>query len=254
MRYLFSVFLGLCLSVVAGASPASPTKADADSAYQNKDYAKAIALYEELVRQTPSSDLYYNMGNAYFRQDQIGQAVLAYERALHFNPEHKDARHNIELVRSRLTDRFPSSSSFFAVGWTSWITSKNVTTWVAWSLLWAVLTIVLSLLYRLSYHLWLRKIGFFGAILTLVCFLLATTFAFLQRQAFYNNSRAVVMVESATTYNSPTENSTPSRTLHTGTTVNVLEHFGKTWVQIELPDGKIVWIKSDVIEDVLTEL
>ena len=72
------------------------TKAQADSAYINKDYAQAIEIYESLLKQGESGEIYYNLGNAYFKHDELGRAILNYERALLLQPGNNDVNANLD--------------------------------------------------------------------------------------------------------------------------------------------------------------
>lgn len=254
MRFLFSLLLGFSLSLGVSATQLSFSKERADSAYQAQNYAEAITQYEAIVKEFPSADIYYNMGNAHFRQKKMGKAVLAYERALRLSPEHQDARNNLALVRSRLTDRFSSNASILSKSLFGIINKKSVSLWVAWSLVGAIATILFALLYRVSIHIWLQKTGFYGALAAFSLFLICTTFALIQRNAFYNNTRAVIIATSVQSFSSPTESSSRTRLLHEGTTIDILEQSGKDWIQVELPDGHVVWLKKDAIEKIVTEL
>lgn len=251
MRYILSLLLDFGFSLTIALAQ-SPTQETADSAYQTQDYEKAIAQYHSLLKVAPSADIFYNMGNAHFRQKEMGKAVLAYERALHLSPNHQDARYNLEIVRSRLTDRFSPKPTLLSNILSEFIETQNVSTWVGWSLVYALCTLLLALIYRLSTPIWLRKIGFFGAIISLIFFFTFTAFALVQRNAFYNNTRAVIIATSVQSYSSPTESSNKARLLHEGTTIDIIEHSGQDWLQAELPDGSAVWLKKNAIEEVIT--
>ena len=93
------------------------TKADGDNEYSRGNYQQAIRDYEELLKQTKSADLYYNLGNAYYRTDNITQAVLAYERALLLSPGDDDIRFNLQMARSKTIDKITPRSEMFFVTW-----------------------------------------------------------------------------------------------------------------------------------------
>lgn len=87
----------------------------ADSAYNREDYRAAIDLYRAAIAADgPSTVVYYNLGNAYYRNDNIGKAVVAYERALRIDPTNDQARQNLSFVRSRIQDRPEDDSTFLA--------------------------------------------------------------------------------------------------------------------------------------------
>ena len=75
--------------------------ANADSLYLKKEYYSAIKYYEESLKKDGlSSDVYYNLGNAYYRSNMLGKSILNYERALRLDPENSDAKFNLELYRA----------------------------------------------------------------------------------------------------------------------------------------------------------
>lgn len=233
----------------AAAGPLRPDKAVADSLYTARDYAEAVRHYAALADSLPSSDVYYNLGNAHYRQKNYAQAVLAYERALRLNPDNDDAQFNITLVRTRLADSFGKSSEMFFVSWIrAWVKSHSVMHWTAFSLLWLVVFFVCLAVYLVGSRLSLRKVGFFGAIFAVLCFLLTTTFAIVQRYNFYNNTDAVILASELQLYASPSASSKQVRTIHEGTTVTIIDSEGKSWHQVVLPDGTEAWMPAKGFE------
>ena len=109
MKRFFIIICCLTLAIPFwGAS-----KIDADSAYVRGDYAQAIALYEELLEEGESSEVYYNLGNSYFKADNIGKSILNYERALLLNPGNSDIRANLDIARSKTQDNLVSTPDIF---------------------------------------------------------------------------------------------------------------------------------------------
>ena len=144
------------------------TKAEADSAYVRGEYQQAITQYESLLKQGASADLYYNLGNAYYRTENITRAVLNYERALLLAPSDRDIRFNLQMARSKTTDKItPEQEMFFVTWYHSLVNLASVDGWARTALLSLALAIVLALLYLFSERIWLRKVGFFGAIFAL---------------------------------------------------------------------------------------
>ena len=104
---IYSILLGISTLV----ADASDLTAKADSAYMNDQFAEAARLYLEAAEQEgTSSDLYYNIGNSYYRQNKLGEAILYYERAIRLDPLNKDARTNLEFVNTRICLLYPSPS------------------------------------------------------------------------------------------------------------------------------------------------
>ena len=107
------VLLALMMSVTSQAV----TKQNADAEYAKGNYMQAIKDYEELLKSGASVDLYYNLGNAYYRTDNITRAVINYERALLLAPGDKDVRFNLQMARSKTIDKITPESEMFFVTW-----------------------------------------------------------------------------------------------------------------------------------------
>lgn len=106
------------------------TKAEADSAYVRGQYQQAISLYESLLEQGSSADVFYNLGNAYYRTENIPEAVLNYERALLLSPGDRDIRFNLQIARSRTFDKIvPESEMFFVTWYRSLVSMMSVDGW-----------------------------------------------------------------------------------------------------------------------------
>lgn len=255
MRHYLLVFL-LSLGTWGSlqAAETAPIKAKADSAYADRLYAQAVELYTEVLAETPSSMVYYNLGNAQFRLRQYPQAVLAYERALWLDPSNEDARFNLELVRTRLSDRFSQPKGMFFVTWLSGlISSRSATDWSFWAFVSLLLGGLFVGIYRADLPLILRKLGFAASLVALFAFLFDLVAAGYQTMAYRHNARAVVMVEQVQTYSSPTTSSKRTMLLHEGTTVEVLNKSDEQWLQVALPDGTEVWALAKQFTPVVIE-
>ncbi|MBR6648598.1 MAG: tetratricopeptide repeat protein, partial [Bacteroidaceae bacterium] len=98
--------------------PVSKSVLQGDSAYAKADYATAIAVYEAILAEgNEAASLYYNLGNAYFKSDEIAKAILNYERALLLDPSDKDIRFNLEFARSKTVDKVTEGYTIFFVRW-----------------------------------------------------------------------------------------------------------------------------------------
>ena len=82
--------------------------ADANQLYADGNFADAANAYEAIIAEQPNSEAYYNLGNAYFKQDELAKAILAYERCLRLDPRNKDAKYNLA---SRLVTVLPTFKS-----------------------------------------------------------------------------------------------------------------------------------------------
>lgn len=227
----------------------SVTKAEADSAYAEEHYQQAVKLYEELLKDGVSADLYYNLGNAYYRMDDITRAVLNYERALLLSPGDKDIRFNLQMARSRTIDKItPESEMFFVTWYRSLINLMSVDGWACTALITLVLAIMLALVYLFGNAVWVRKAGFFGGIFFVLVFLLSNLFAWQQQQVLVNRRRAIVIRSAVSVKSTPAKNGTDLFILHEGTRVNILDATMRDWRHIRVDDGKEGWLETKEIE------
>ena len=230
-------------------TPASAvTKAEADSAYVRGQYQQAISDYESLLKQGTSAELYYNLGNAYYRTENIPQAVLNYERALLLSPGDRDIRFNLQIARSKTFDKIvPESEMFFVTWYRAMVNMMSVDGWARTALFAMGLTIILLLVYLFADRLWLRKAGFFGGVALLILFVISNLFAWQQKQDLINRKGAIIFAPSVTVKSTPAANGTDLFILHEGTKVVIIDGSMKDWKEIRLADGKEGWIESKKI-------
>jgi len=242
-----SALIALLLLLPLGAS--AQTKSEADSAYAAGHYQKAVAIYEQLLNQGASADLYYNLGNAYYRSENITRAVLNYERALLLSPGDRDIRFNLQLARSKTIDKIvPESEMFFVTWYHSLVNLMSVDGWAMTAIVSLALLIVLFLIYLFSEQVWLRKVGFFGGFALLLVFVLSNIFANAQKQELLHRKGAIVVASSVAVKSTPARNGTDLFILHEGTKVVITDGSMKDWKEIRLADGKEGWIESKKIE------
>ena len=225
------------LLLLAPMAANAATKAEADSAYVNGNYQKAITQYESLLKQGASAEIYYNLGNAYYRTENITRAVLNYERALLLSPGDGD----IDKI-------VPESEMFFVTWYRSLVNMMSVDGWGRTALISLALVIVLFLVYLFSARVWMQKVGFFGGGVLLVLFVVSNFFAWQQRQNLLYRQGAIVVAPSVNVKSTPAQNGTDLFILHEGTKVIITDGSMKNWREVRLADGKKGWIESKKIE------
>ncbi|MBQ8715391.1 MAG: BatD family protein [Prevotella sp.] len=239
----------LLLMLMMPLSTSAVTKAEADSAYAHERYQQAIADYEALLKGGVSADLYYNLGNAYYRTDNITKAILNYERALLLSPGDADTRFNLQMARSKTIDKItPESEMFFVTWYHSLVNLMSVDAWARTALIALAIAIILALAYLFSDRMWLRKTGFFGALFLLVVFLMSNLFAYQQKQKLTHRTGAIIMTNAATVKSTPSKNGTDLFILHEGTRVTITDGSMKGWKEIRVADGKQGWIEVKQLE------
>lgn len=248
--------LFLIISLFASFTAAKAQTADvnslwdkANSLYSAGDFAGAAAAYDSIAGAGyASAKLFYNMGNAYFKDNQTGRAILNYYRAQRLAPSDEDVAYNLAIAESFVKDRIETVPEFFVKTWLrAAMNSMNSNTWAAISLLCAAIALGLCAVYLLSARLGARKAGFYGGIAFLIIFVIALTFASIQRQAVKNPVEAIVMQSAAPVKSSPDDNSKDIFVLHEGTKVRITAAFGD-WKEIVIADGNKGWIRFSAIE------
>lgn len=214
----------------------------ANSQYDNNNYNAAIKMYENLIATNGSSaEIYYNLGNAYYKTDQFGLAILNYERCLQITPNDKDARFNLELANLHIKDKLaPLNRLFIIRWWQSWINILQANQWLIISIILIWLAAAGFCVYRLSRKLPLRKAGFFifGISLIVFVFAICCTYA---KAAYDNNYHFGIITQPSLIIKSePSENSTNLVMLHEGLKLRILD-LQNNWYKVEMPDGNQGW-------------
>ncbi len=225
------------------------TKANADSAYARQQYQQAIKDYEELLQGGISAELYYNLGNAYYRTDNITKAVLNYERALLLSPGDRDIRFNLQMARAKTIDKItPEPELFFVTWYHSLVNIMSVDGWARTSLVAFGLAIVLALVYLFAGKVWMRKFGFFGGLAFIVVFIVSNIFAYQHKQELFNRNSAIIISSVVPVKSTPSKSGTDLFILHEGTKVEIIDGSMKEWKEIKVADGKEGWIETSKIE------
>lgn len=229
----------------------------AEEAYNDGRFDKSIELYEQLVanhlaKGEVSADLYYNLGNAYFRDGEIAKAILNYERALLLNPGDKDIRHNIKFANTRIEDKIDTSGSFFLNKWIhSFQEVMSSNGWAWFAVVSFILLIVCVFVFFFSKTVLPKQITFYAGILLVILVILGNVFAFRQRSDILQRESAIIMSPSVIVRSSPTVNGKEVFNLHAGTKVKITKE-DRDWSEIETADGRVGWIENKRIEKIYT--
>ncbi len=227
------------------------TKANADAEYAKGNYQQAIKDYEELLKSGESAVLYYNLGNAYYRTDNITRAVLNYERALLLNPANANIRFNLQMARSKTIDKItPEGEMFFFAWYRSLVNMLTADGWAYLAVISIIMALVLALVYVFSTSVPLRKTGFFGGLSFLVLFLASNVFGFQQKARLNNRNGAIVVSPSASMKKTPSAGAADQSMVHEGTRVDIIDDTMHEWKGVRLADGREGWILASQIEKI----
>lgn len=222
---------------------------EADEAYRQGDYATAIEQYEAvLAKGCTSADLHYNLGNAYYRDGQMGRAILNYERALRLKPTMGDARENLALAESHTTDRVTPLPKLFLVRWIDTLCTRLLPSF------WRIVCLVLLALMcaavvcvRMGSTRSLRKACLLVGVVSLLLLLAAVALLIRSTVHFNAHREAIVMSDAITIKSSPEAQSTDKLVLHEGTRLIVSDSIAD-WYKITIADGTSGWCHSNEIE------
>lgn len=226
------------------------TKAMADSAYAEADYATAIHVYEQLLATYgESSSIYYNLGGAYYKVGEVARAILNYERALLLDPSNADVKFNLELARSKAVDKNMHVNELFFVRWyRDFASIMSADSWSKVAILCFIILISCLALFIFSKKSKTKKIIFIFALLSLVCTALANMIASNQTAKLLHRESAIVVEPSVTVRSTPSINGTELFILHEGKKVTIKDDSMKAWKEIEVEDGNIGWLPAEAIE------
>ena len=223
----------------------------AAAAYNNANYDQAIEAYMAILSQgLHSAKLYYNLANAHFKKNELGKAILYYNRALRLKPGDEDIRHNLEYAESSTKDSIEEIPEFFL---TTWVRAIRLTlsgnTWTILSLVMLALALGMALLFLLSQRLSLRKTGFYMMSAAAVLFIITTFFAISDRKTNVGHTEAIVMSSSVSIKSSPDRAATELFVLHEGTKLTIGDTI-EGWAEVRIADGRKGWIETSRIEKI----
>ena len=243
------VLLMLLVLIPSSSFAQKSLKALGDEAYGKGNYQQAINDYEQLLKQGVSADVYYNLGNAYYRSENITKAIINYERALLLSPGDEDIRFNLQLARSKTIDKItPESEMFFVTWYRSLVNMTSVDGWAYIALVSLLAALCLALVYLFASKVWLRKIGFFAGILMVVLFIVSNIFAYHQRRILDNRTSAIVIAPSVNVKTTPEAAAKDAFLIHEGTKVEITDDSMNDWKCIHLANGKEGWVSTKVLE------
>ena len=265
MKHIFLI-LGLLISLTSWSNEQENSQTDlvdteiiapvvskivGDSAYLNGDYITASQIYENLLIDGEAAELYYNLGNSYYKSGEIAKAILNYERALLLEPGNVDIRFNLEMAKAKAIDKVETTPEIFFVSWTkSLINMQSINAWAICAIIFFILLIVSLYFFFFSKTSLLKKIGFFSGLVSLLIVILANIFAAQQKNRLTERDFAIVMTPNVVVRSTPSESGTSLFVLHEGRKVQIKDGSMREWKEIKLEDGKVGWVPTTSIEEI----
>lgn len=221
----------------------------ANEMYKKGEYEKAIQAYEFVLdTHLEAPEIYFNLGNAYYKTGEISSAILNFERALLFSPNDKDIQYNLDLARKHVLDKFEVLPEIFIKRWFSGIrNSFSADMWSYFSILFFLLALTFACFYLYSNKSGLKKLGFFLAFFAFAISIMTYSFASKKTDEINIRMHAIIVSPSVTIKGSPDKSGTELFLLHEGTKVKVIGEL-QDWRNILLSDGNEGWLKKEDIE------
>ena len=232
----------------ANAQPAAELFAQANQLYKANEYRQAAADYEQLISQGyHTAEVFYNLGNCYYKIDSTGACILNFERALKLSPKDEDIIHNLKLAQLKAIDnQQPVPQLAIITWWNNFITFRNSQ---GWGLLALLLVWASFLVFAVALLMGRKKILNAMGLLLLLASGSALALAFHQRSWEQSSQMAILMASTSFVKSAPDANASDLFMLHEGARLEILDQVGE-WNKIRLEDGKVGWIEKESFEKI----
>ena len=248
-NFIICIFISFSLSGNSLQDSAVVVMQQANEAYKENQFEKAINLYTQVVdMQYESPILCYNLGNAYFKNGDNARALLWLERANRLSPNNEDIIHNISFIQQKLIDKIDVLPELFIVKW--WNSCSKLFTGNQWAIcsIAACALLVLCLLFVLLIRIpWIRSISIFIAILALLFTIFSIIFSKKETSRYIQHPEGIIMSYVVNVKSTPTEKSSDLFVIHSGLKVGITDQLNE-WVEIRLPNGEKGWILTEQVE------
>jgi tetratricopeptide (TPR) repeat protein len=252
----FLCFMLSGFSSLAAFGAEVPARADSlviagNKHYMDRDYEQAIDCYTRVVNMGYSApSLYFNLGNAWFKQSNFPKAILYYEKARLLDPVDEDIRQNLAIANSRIVDKIESIPEFFLKRWISGIAVFLAPDqWALVSLLIFVFALAAFFLYMFTNGYGLKKFGFTAGVILVALSLTGILFMNKRKQIIRHNHGAIVIAPVVNVKSSPDEQGTSVFVLHEGTRVDIMDSVLQ-WKEVKIPDGNKGWIEDRDLSEI----
>ena len=247
MKFLIYIIVILFGSLLYGQSNEAFEKANAR--YNDGGYQEAIDIYTSILEEGQhSAELYYNIGNAHYKLNNVAPSIYYYEKALLLNPNDKDLLNNIAYAKNMTIDAIEVVPE---VGFSKLIKTFTNTmsfdNWAKLSVSLVILFVLLFLMYYFSQITGKKRLAFITSVLSLILAFIALGFAFNSYDLNQKNNPAIVFVKESQVKSEPNLRSAGAFEIHEGTKVQVIDTVSN-WKKIRLSDGKSGWVSNEDIK------
>lgn len=231
------------------ASVNSDAISQANNAYTQNKFNEAIELYKKVIANGfESSELYYNLGNAYFKTKDYASAILYYEKAKKLDPSNEKIQFNIQVANARIIDKIEELPLPFYKKWLNefrlWF---SIDTWAIISVVTLFLFFLLISAYLLANVISIRKVTFWASAVFLLFAMLSGINAYSQYHSIKQSSEGIIFEPTVNVKSSPENNSQDIFVIHEGTKVQITDKVG-TWIEVKIANGSDGWVPETAVE------
>ena len=218
---------------------------DAEKAYDSKNFKISIQHYQKLINEGYKSyQLYFNLGNSYYRNNELGKAIYYYELASKSNPADDDIKINLAIATSKTIDKVNSKENFFITAIkTNILLSFSTFTWSIFTISFISLASILFFIFINSNNILIKRISFIGTCFCFILFTLSYFLGYTSLKSKSENKFAIITSKEIKILNEPTISGISKFNLHEGTKIRIVENKGE-WILIKLDNGNEGWIKT----------
>jgi tetratricopeptide (TPR) repeat protein len=249
IKSTFFIFILLLITVTVKAEEADSLLLKANKYYQKQNFSEAIVIYKQILdKGYRTGEVYYNLGNAYFRMNQIPRAILMFERAKKISPEDDDVEFNLKIANLKIVDKIEPIPKFFITQWLESLESSfSSATWSVIFVFFIWLLFICIAVFYISWNSLIKRITFGIGVISIIIIISSIIFAFSMSQYEESNNTAIIFTPNVYVKSSPDEGSTDLFILHEGTKVEIMDELG-SWKKIKLANGSIGWLPDNSIE------
>ena len=217
--------------------------------YSSGNYTGAVDIWTGLYKSGyRSAELNFNIGNAFFKLNNIPGSILFYERAKLMAPADEDISYNLNIARTLVVDRFDEIPQLFFVEWYNFLAlALSSDTWAWTSIITFIICLLSFSLYLYSSKYKLKVAGFWIALLLIILSASSLALTFRNKELVHDSKKAVIFSPVVNGKSSPDLSGTDLFLLHEGTRVTIEDEVGE-WFEVELSDGNKGWIPSGSLE------
>jgi len=247
----FAAIILLFVSFVSNSQSADELFKEGNTFYKVEDYNRAMGVYLAIEEKgIESSDLYYNLGNCYYKLNKVAPAIYYYEKALKLDPANEDALHNLTFAKRMTLDVIEDLPKTFFQRFSENVIQKYAfDTWALIAVIASFLASLLFLLYHFSGSSKMKLLFFNTTIFSVFVMLVSVFFAYDNYDTVQKNRTAIIFATKTEVKNAPTTSSEEVFELHEGTKVIILDELDN-WKKIKIADGKVGWIYQDDLKEI----